>query len=248
MGLFVREDIDYDESVRMTGFNRYKQLLSFYATHWIKINVITVVSAIPLAFLIGLAILNESVLILLPASFVGGMILGPFLSGLVDSIHRGLRDDPNNRNENYKKALKQNFKCSLLPGGILGLIIGCYSFMFMLIYWSSISPSKMTIAIIVFSLFLTICIFTLYWPHLVLFEISFLQIITNIILFTSKYLWKMILVAILQLLYWGVYILFAPLSLIILPFIGIWYILFLTQFIIYDSLNNELNIEKLHSL
>lgn len=40
MGLFVRDD-DYDESHRMTGFNRYKQLLSFFAGHWVKLNLIS---------------------------------------------------------------------------------------------------------------------------------------------------------------------------------------------------------------
>lgn len=60
MGLFVRDDIDYNESVRMTGFNRYKQLLSFYAGHWTILNLIMTLGALPLIFGITFSILCRS--------------------------------------------------------------------------------------------------------------------------------------------------------------------------------------------
>lgn len=41
MGMFVREDPGYDESVRQTGFNRYKQLLSIRFGQWWKVNLLT---------------------------------------------------------------------------------------------------------------------------------------------------------------------------------------------------------------
>lgn len=51
-------------------------------------------------------------------------------------------------------------------------------------------------------------------------------------------------VGLLQLVYWGIYILFAPWTLLILPIVGIWYILFLSQFLLYDRLNNAFEIEE----
>lgn len=245
MGLLIRDD-DYDPSVRMTGFNRYKQLLSFFAGHWLKLNIITLVGLLPLAFFIILSIMAKSILLMLPLSFLGGMIAGPFISGLVDSIHRGLRDDTNNRWDNYKKGMRQNIKCSIIPGGVLGLVIGIYSFYFMMIYWGAIVLTKGTIAVIALSLFFAIDIFTLYWPQLVIFEMGLGTKMRNIILFTSKYLWKMLLTVLIQIAYWTFYILFAPITVIFLPFIGLWYIIFLSQFLIYDKLNLELHIEELH--
>ena len=41
MGMFFADD-RYDESRRMEGFGRYKQLLSFYAGRWVKVNLLTV--------------------------------------------------------------------------------------------------------------------------------------------------------------------------------------------------------------
>ena len=92
MGLFVREDAHDDPDVRQVGFNRYKQLLSRHASSWLKLNLLTVAGALPLAAGIGYAILSSSILVLIPLSILGGMIWGPFLAGLYDGILRGLRD------------------------------------------------------------------------------------------------------------------------------------------------------------
>ena len=71
MGLFVHEDSYYDPDVRQMGFNRYKQLLSWHAFSWIKLNLLTVLGALPLAVGIGAAILSSSVLVLIPFSVLG---------------------------------------------------------------------------------------------------------------------------------------------------------------------------------
>jgi hypothetical protein len=246
MGLFFPEDASYDESVRMTGFNRYKQLLSFHAMNWMKVNLLTVAGALPLAAGITLSVLSSSILMLIPASIVGGMIFGGFLSGLYDSILRGLRDDPNNWWTNYKKSWKQNWKCSLVPGAILGLIVGMFVFMGCLLWWSQVFPGWGTIALYAFSALLFLLIVTLYWPQLVLFDQSAINRMRNIILFTSKYLWKVLGVTLLQMAYIAIYLLFAPWTLLLMPFIGFWFIVFLSQFFLYDKLDEELHIEELY--
>ena len=128
MGLFVHEDPYYDPDVRQVGFNRYKQLLSRHAFSWIKLNLLTVAGALPLAAGIGYAILSSSILVLIPLSIVGGMIWGPFLAGLYDGILRGLRDAPESWWTAWRKSLRQNGRESLLPGAVLGLLIGMYAF------------------------------------------------------------------------------------------------------------------------
>ena len=93
MGMFFADD-SYDESRRMEGFQRYKQLLFFYAGRWVKVNLLTTLGAFPLVLGITFSVLSSSVLVLIPASLVGGAIFGPFLAALYDSIFRGLRDAP----------------------------------------------------------------------------------------------------------------------------------------------------------
>ena len=244
MAFLTPDDPSYDLSVRQTGFNRYKQCLSFYGAHWFQVGLLTTVGALPLATGIILSVMSSSVLVLIPSSILGGMILGPFLAGMFDAVLRGLRDDPNNWWANYKRSWKQNWAGSLLPGAFLGLFIGMYAFMASLFWWSQVAPSPGTVALYLFSGLILIVFTTLFWPQLVLFQQSMANRLRNIILFTAKYLWRVIGAALLQMAYFAVLILFAPWTLLVVPFLGVWYIIFLSQFILYDRLNMELRIEE----
>lgn len=244
MGLFVREDPYYDPDVRQVGFNRYKQLLSRHAFSWIKLNLLTVAGALPLAAGIGYAVLSSSILLLIPLSLLGGMIWGPFLAGLYDGILRGLRDVPESWWAAWRKSWRQNGRESLIPGAILGLLVGMYAFMAALFWWSSAPQTLGTIALTLFSGTLFLLLNTLYWPQLVLFRQTARNRMRNIILFTAKYAWRMAGVAVLQLLYAMIYVLLAPWTLLLVPVLGFWYIIFLSQFLIYDQLDQELGIEE----
>ena len=244
MGLFVHDDPSYDPSIRQTGFYRYRQLLSECASHWFLVDLVTLAGATPMAAGIAVSVMTSSILLLLPCSLLGGMIFGPFLAGMFDAVLRGMRDDNGTRWANYRKSWKQNWRGSLLPGGLLGLFLGLYAFMAALFWWSETPPSPGTIALYAFSGFLALILSTLYWPQLVLFRQSFMDRLRNILLFTSKYVWKVFGAALLQMLYIAILVLFAPWSLMIVPFLGVWYIIFLSQFIIYDALNSELHIEE----
>lgn len=244
MGLFVHEDPYYDPSVRQVGFNRYKQLLSQHAFSWIKLNLLTVLGALPLAAGIGYAILSSSILVLIPLSILGGMIWGPFLAGLYDGILRGLRDAPESWWTAWRKSWRQNGRESLLPGAVFGLLVGMYAFMAALFWWSEAPQTPGTIALYLFSGALFLLLNTLYWPQLVLFRQTTLNRMRNIILFTAKYFWRMAGVTLLQLVYCLIYVLLAPWTLLLVPLLGPWYITFLSQFLIYEQMDQELRIEE----
>lgn len=244
MGLFTPREPGYDMSVRQTGFNRYRQLLSLYAEHWLKINLFTVAGALPLATGIVVSILSSSVLVLIPCSVAGGMIFGPFLANMYDAILRGLRDSPENWWAAYQKSWKQNWRESLFPGAILGLLAGMYAFMASLMWWAQISPSLGTIALYLFAGLLFILLNTLYWSQLVLFRQTAVNRLRNVILFTAKYLWRVLGTALLQLVYILLNILLAPWTLLLVPLLGVWYIVFLSLFFLYDPLDREFQIES----
>ena len=88
------KDPNFDVTHRLTGFNRYRQLLYFYTLRWMKVNLLTVLGSVPLAAAIILSLATSSIVVLIPSTIVGGMIFGPFLAGMFDSIMRGLRDAP----------------------------------------------------------------------------------------------------------------------------------------------------------
>lgn len=244
MGMFIPEDKFYDKTKRQTGFNRYKQLLGRHFGDWFKLNALTILGLLPLAAGIGLAIASSSILVLIPCSLLGGMIFGPFLSGMYDSLFRAMRDDPMPMWQNYQKSWKQNFLGSLVPGALLGLMVGFFCFMGMMLWWARTAPSTGTILLLLFSALLTMVISQLYWSQLVLFQQSPVIRLRNILLFCIQNFGRVMGVGLLQLAYWGIYILFAPWTLLILPIVGIWYILFLSQFLLYDRLNNAFGIEE----
>lgn len=243
MGLFVPEDPHEDPDERQVGFDRYKQLLSRHTGDWIKLNLLTVLGALPLAAGIGYAVLSSSILVLIPASILGGMIWGPFLAGLYDGIFRGLRDDPQPWWTAWRKSWRQNSRESLLPGAILGLFTGMYVFMAALFWWSAAPQTVGTLALYLLSGALFLLLNTLYWPQLILFRQTALNRMRNILLFTAKYFWRMAGVTLLQLAYLLLYVFLAPWTLLLVPFLGVWYIVFLSQFLLYEKLDQALGIE-----
>ena len=246
MGLFFPEDPHFNETKRQTGFYRYRQLLSARFGRWWKTNLLTLAGFAPLAAGAFYAVASTSVLVLLPASLLGGMIAGPFLAGMYDAILRGLRDDPLPWWEGYKRAWKQNWKSSLVSGALLGLVLGVYTFMTMLFWWVERAPSPGTLALYLFALLAVAIVNTLYWPQLVLFQQKTSIRLQNCLLFCIKYFWRVLGVGLLQLGYWTVFVLFAPWTLLLLPVLGIWYILFLSQFLIYTQMNEAFSIEELY--
>ena len=133
----------------------------------------------------------------------------------------------------------------MIPGALLGLMCGLYAFMAMLLFWwSETSPSIGTLALYLFSLLFVLVIFTVYWPQMVLFNQSTIIRLRNCMLFCVKYFWRVMGAGLLQLAFVAIYVLFAPWSVLLLPIIGAWYVVFLAQFLIYDQMDSSFHIEE----
>ncbi|MDE6997375.1 MAG: hypothetical protein K2P04_05830 [Oscillospiraceae bacterium] len=246
MGMFLPDDPHIDESQRQTGFCRYRQLLGSHFGRWWKLNLLTLVGFAPLAAGIFYAIGASSVLVLLPCSILGGMIAGPFLAGMYDALLRGMRDDPMPWKDACLRSWRQNWRDSLLPGALLGLLLGLYAFMGMLFWWAEAPPSLGTALLYLFSLLLALVLNSLYWPQLALFRQKAGIRLRNCLLFCIQHFWRVMGVGLLQMVYWAVLVLFAPWTLLLLPVTGVWYILFLSQFLLYDQMNDVFHIEELY--
>ena len=244
MGLLFAEDPHFNENERQTGFYRYRQLLSARFGRWWKTNLLTLAGFAPLAAGIFTAVASSSVLVLLPVSLLGGAIAGPFLAGMYDAVLRGLREDPRPWWDGCRQSWKQNWKGSLIPGALMGLAAGVYTFMAMLFWWAERSPSHGTVALYLFSLLVVLMVNTLHWPQLVLFRQKASVRLRNCLLFCVKYLWRVLGVGMLQLVYLAVFVLFAPWTLLLLPVLGVWYILFLSQFFIYEQMEEAFQMEE----
>lgn len=243
MALFFHEETDYSNGARKTGFARYRELLERDFMHFIILNLITLIGFLPLIIGISYAILSSSLLILLPVCLFGGAIAGPFFSGLIDMLFRCMRDQSSHYIKNYTHAMKQNLTEAMITGAITFLFIGIYIFIGM-IWWTIGFPSFFQLLILFVSLCFVMSTLTIYWIQLVLFKQSFSKRLLNSILFLIKYFLNIFDVTLLQIGYWLIFILFLPYTLLLIPVLGMWFILFLVTFLLYNAVNDAFSLEE----
>lgn len=229
---------------RLTGFPRYTEVLEQNFKKFLCANLLTLAAFLPFGIGVLLAILSSSVLVLIPACIIGGVLAGPALSCMYDAIMRGLRDVSGNWWENYKHAWRQNWRQSMLPGILFCFILGFYIFMAMLFWWSTRFPGFGTLALYIFGLLLFSMFFSVCWPQIALFEQPFRQCARNCLLFMIRFFSKTAGIAFLQMLYWALLVLLLPVSVFLLPLTGFWFILYTADFLIYNVLNESFQIEE----
>ncbi len=229
---------------RLTGIWRYNELLDRDLKRFLIVNLLTLLGFLP--FILGTlyAILSSSILILIPSCILGGAAAGPFLACMYDTVFRSLRDAPGKCMENYRHAFKQNWRQSLIPGIVFCLLLGFYAFMLMMFLWAVRFPGWGTIAVYACGIVFTTMFFSLYWPQLVLFEQTGIQRFKNCLLFMIRFCWRTLGCALLKILYWAVIVLFLPWSVILLPFLGVWFILYTSNFLLYNIMDEVFHIEE----
>ena len=109
-----------------------------------------------------------------------------------------------------------------------------------------VSPKGMAALYLGLGLLLNLVANTLLCPQIVLFRQTPAIRLRNALLFLIRYFWRVMGTGILQLAHWAVYVLFAPWTLLLLPVTGIWYIVFLSQFLVYEQMDDALRIEELY--
>ena len=244
MALLFHEDKDYFPEARKIGFARYRQVLERDWKQFFMVGLLTLGFMLPFAAGVGMSILTSSVLVLLGACVIGGAIAGVGLAGMYDVILRGLRDCRDHWWYSYKKAFLQNFRSAVLPGILQCLFIGFVVFSGALMWWSQAPISYGTVAIICASSILCTMVFTVWWSQVVLFTQSHMIQLKNCVLFCIKYFWRTLGAAVLQVVWWMIAFLFMPWTAFLMPILGVWFILFVTIFLIYRSLDNAFRIEE----
>lgn len=244
MGLFFPSN-PIPANGRAKGFDRYREILERDWTHFLLGGLFSTAAFIPFGIGMGIAFLSSSFLIALAAGIIGGAFVGPFLYALIDGIFRALRDAPGPWMQNYHRSVRKNWKSALLPGAVLGVFLSTVIFMGMqMLIWNENAQTAGTIILVLTSLTLSAMLFTTYWAQLVLFEQSVSVRLKNCLLFSIKYFIKIFGTAFMQVVFWIIIALFFPWSMFVLPFIGLWTILFLTFFFLYNSLNEAFSIEE----
>lgn len=244
MGLFYKDEKDYFPGIRKVGFARYREILEENWKQFFFCGFLTLIFFIPFAGGMTYAILSKSAAIALISGVVGGAIAGPGLACMYDLILRRLRDDRSDWWFCWKKAMKNNWKAAILPGIVQCVSFGMTVFSCALMYWGATAPSIGTTVILVVAALLVSMILTAWWVQVVLFEQKLILRLKNSLFFVVLHFGKNFLSSFVRILWFVIIFLLFPWSMFVLPFLGIWYTLFLGLLILYRSLNAEFKIEK----
>lgn len=247
MSLFT---IDYNkagpgvsrDTPRKTGFSRILEVLARDWFSFWKAGFLLLLSAVPAVLGIGIAIATNSILLLLASAALGGLLAGPQLCGLTDTILRSLRDEAGFWWHTYLQAWKRNVRVSLLPGAITGLLLGMQAFVLSHLDQLTMTPS-FTVLLLLSSL-LMIGLALLLWAQLALFELPIGQLLRNALLLFLLSPARTLGAVATQGIYWGLLWLFAPASLSFLVLTGAWFPFLISLFLLYQPMEKAFDLEN----
>lgn len=239
---FFEAPSSYAAGGRLKGFPRYRELLDrYFKPFWIA-NLLTVLGFLPLGLGFWILVSFRRPLAAVLFCIPSGALAGPFLAALFDTIYRALRDAPGGWFENYRRGWRQNWRAAILPSILLSLFLGLYGLTAVFLLFgrggSLLLFFMVGVSLLVFTMF-----FTAFLPQIVLLDQPLGIMARNAILFMIQNFFPVLGVSVLQIVYWLLGLLFFPLTLILLPITGFWFILFLTNFLLYPKMDASFEIE-----
>ena len=227
---------------RKKGFARLIEILGRDLWPFFKAGFLTLLGAVPFLVLMVMAIATHAVIFVLAAGIIGGMIAAPQMCGLADTVLRSLRDEPGYWWTTYRRAWKRNWKATLLPGMLCGLIFGMQIFTFF--HVESMEITLVSVVIFIAGVLLSTGLFLYVFPQIALIDLPLLGILRNAVLLFLGFLPRSIGGIVVLAAYWGAFLLFFPLSLYILPFTNFWLPMVIAYLMIYPALEKSFNIES----
>ena len=230
------------DAPRKKGVARLAEIMGRDMWNFFRAGFLAFLGCLP--FIIGMffAVETHALLFMLLAGIIGGLIAGPELSAMADTVLRSLRDEPGYWWETYRRVWKRNARESLVPGMLTGLVLSIQ--IFTLFHMSVISAGIVTWVLLILSFVVTLGLESYIWPQIALLDLPFFGIVKNSALLFLGYLPRSAGAVLIQLVYWALILLFFPLTLYILPLTSVWVPLVPSLLCIYPALNKSFDIEK----
>ena len=134
------------DAPRKTGVGRFFELVGRDMSSMFLANLLTCLGFLPVICLVYIGFLMNSLPVMLVSAAAGGILAGPALAGMYDTVLRALRDEAGYWWTTYRKAFKRNFKASILPGVLYCVVVTVQIFFvyfcFNMLYHSSILALK----------------------------------------------------------------------------------------------------------
>lgn len=253
MGLFPSANdfkdgrgVDKD-TPRKTGVGRFFELVGRDMSGMFLANLLTCLGFIPVICLVFIGFLMNNLLVMVVSAIVGGAIAGPFLAGMYDTVLRALRDEAGYWWTTYRRAFRQNFKASILPGILYCLVVTLQIFLVyfcfsMLAQGVNVGTGMWVAAVL--NLLIFHMLFAYMWPQVVLLDQPFHQTLANSLRCMLAFLPHALAAAIVQILFWGIVILCMPLGLLLMIVFGFWFTCEISCQIVSGDLERVFHVEE----
>ena len=251
MGLFSNYSkpgpgVDKD-APRKTGVGRFFELVGRDMNGMFLANLLACLGFVPVICLVYIGFLMNSLLVMLVSAAVGGILAGPVLAGMYDTVLRALRDEPGYWWTTYRRAFRQNFKASILPGMVYCVIVTlqifvvyfCFS---MLAQGVNVGTGMWVAAVL--NLVVFHMLFAYMWPQVVLLDQPFRQTLANSVRCMLAFLPHALAASIVQILFWGIVILCMPLGILLMLVFGFWFTCEISCQIVSGDLERVFHVEE----
>lgn len=228
---------------RKVGVARFFEVLGRDLWPFYKSSFLCVVGFVPGYAALLFSVMAGSLPLSLLSGAVGGLIAGPFLCGMYDTILRALRDEPGYWWHTYRMAWKQNWRESLLPGAGAGFCLGLWAFLLYALPDLENVPISVWICMVLGIFFLLV--FCLYlFAQVVLVSVSQAERLKNAALFMIGFLPRTLAAGAVLCIYWGVMLAWMPYTIPVVLILGFWLPCTLALQIIYPALDKAFHLEK----
>lgn len=206
-------------------------------------NLICILFLIPAmtGFLLGM--LWDRPQILLLSGVIGGAIAAPSYAALYDASLMAYRGYPGRWWERYKLVFKREWKGSLLPGMLLGLLAAMAANLVMNLQEGNRLPDMMLVSMIIVAV-AALAIFTWFWTQRLMLDLSLVQLVKNSWLMTMMHPLVTLGAIALRVVYWVVMLILYPYSMVFLVLLGVWFPTFMTVRIMYNTIDRDMRLDE----
>lgn len=208
------------DAPRKTGPARFFEVLGRDWGSFFKASLLCLLGFVPWTLLVGIGVLGQNMIFALLGGLVGGVIAGPALAGMHDTVLRSLRDEPGFWWHVYKRAFKNNWRASMAPGALLGVLTAGQLFMFWCLAMGLVSLNLVSAALLLLNLLITGMCVPFVFGQLVMMDMGLATLLKNSLLLALGHGPWALLMAVVQIAYWAAMLLLFPVSVLALVLLG----------------------------
>lgn len=232
-----------DALARKVGLPRFFELLGRDLWSFYRASLLCVLGFLPGTVGVAFFLLAEAPLWCVVCGVAGGMLGAPFLCGLIDTVLRALRDEPGYWWHTYKRAWRQNWRQSLVPGAMLGLFLGGWLWMLRTQLAAGNASIPMWVGTLV-SIFVCTGVLAYLFAQVPLVDLPLTELLKNAGLMFLGFFPRTLAAALVLCVYWGLVLLYLPYTIPVLLVFGFWLPVVIVLMVLYPGLNKAFKLEE----